>query len=250
LITNNKKLQKLPFTTAGFTLLIAFGACTKIDKTTVQPPPQCRIATASDNAGHVVNTFIYDNSNRLVTLVHVSDYDPYTKHLSYNGDSLISYIDAGVNSSTDTILLNRFGLIATERQVISLNGTVDNTFYTFNANGILLSSNNGPNSTTVDYTFINGDNIYQTYNSQGTISVDTFSYYTAKLLVPVDFVQYQQYLFHAAYFYKNKHLVKSYQSAPYYGNYSYDFDAYGNIATIYSDFGVSKDTMRFTYICP
>ncbi|MGH2563986.1 MAG: hypothetical protein ACRDE5_05710 [Ginsengibacter sp.] len=93
-------------------------------------------------------------------------------------------------------------------------------------------------------------NIYQTFNSQGNISIDTLSYYTDKPLVPVDFSQYDQYLLFGAYYSKNKHLTKSYQSGPNHGNYSYDFDINGNVATIYSDFGSAKDTLRFTYICP
>jgi hypothetical protein len=186
----------------------------------------------------------------LITLNHVSDYDPYTKHLSYKGDSIISYIDAGVNSSTDTIVLNSFGLIGTDRQVISYNGAVYNTFYTYDAYGELISSSNGPNTNTVDYTFTNGDNIYQKYNSQGSISIDTLSYYNDKPLVPVDFPQYDQYLFYGAYFYRNKHLAKSYQSAPYHGEYTYNFDANGNITNLYSDFGIGKDTLHFTYLCP
>ena len=185
---------------------------------------------------------MYDDSNRLITLVHVSDYDPYTKHISYNGDSIISYIDAGVNSSTDTILLNSFGLIATDHQ--------SNTSYIYDASGVLISSSNGDNTLKVDYSFTNGDNIYQKYNDHGNISIDTFSYYTDKPSVPVDFFQYDQYLFYGAYFSKNKHLAKSYQSAPYHGEYTYDFDLNGNVATLYSDFGIGKDTLHFTYICP
>jgi hypothetical protein len=244
-----KNLQSLHHFFTGVLLFIIFSACNKNDSN-LNPITKCRLSTASDNVGHISNSFLYDDSNRLITLIHVSDYDPYTKHLSYKGDSIISYIDAGVNSSTDTIVLNSFGLIATDRQVISSNGTVRNTFYTYDAKGVLMSSSNGLNTSIVNFTFINGDNIYQTYNDQGNISVDTLSYYTDKPLVPVDFNQYNQYVFYGAYYYKNKHMGKSYQSAPYHGEYTYDFDGNGNVSTLYSDFGIGKDTVRFTYICP
>lgn len=248
-----KRLQLPQFFLISLLLLITFSACKKTDHNTSAPTIKCRLATATDNAGHMSNTFLYDDSNRLVTLVHVSDSDPYTKHLSYKGDSIISYIDAGINSSTDTIVRNKFGLIAKERQVSSPYDAVNNASFTYDANGVLTSSAVGPNSsasTTVDYTFINGDNIYQKYNSQGNIAIDTFSYYTDKPSVPVDFFQYQQDVFYGSYYLINKHLLKSYQIAPYHGEYTYDFDAHGNISTLYSDFGNAKDTLHFTYICP
>ncbi len=246
-----RKLQLLHFVLFYAILIIAFIACKKTGSNpSPAPVSKCRLSTATENRDHVSNTFTYDDSNRLITLVHVSDNDPYTKHLSYKGDSIISYIDAGVNSSTDTIVLNSFGLIATERQVVPLNTSVYNVYYTYDATGTVQSSSTGPNTATVHYTFANGDNIYQKFGDlPGSVS-DTFSYYTDKPSVPVDNVQYFQLLYYGAYYYKNKHLIKSYKSGTYYTNYTYDFDAMGNVATIYLDYGTAKDTLHFTYVCP
>jgi len=240
-----RKLHLIQVAFICFVSFIIFSSCKK-NNIANTPQVKCKLVTATDNAGHITNTFLYDSSNRLITINHVSDYDPYTKHLYYKGDSIISYIDAGVNSSTDTIVLNSFGLIASNRQVTS--GGVQASIYNYDANGILMSSSNG--ATTVDYTFINGDNVYQRYNSSGNLAIDTLSYYTDKPSVPVDYFSYTQFLYNGAYCYVNKHLLKSYQAGPNQGQYTYDFDTNGNVITLYSNFGMGKDTLHFTYACP
>ncbi|HET7118260.1 MAG TPA: hypothetical protein VFI29_17310 [Hanamia sp.] len=234
--------------TIGLTSLIIFSSCKKSNTPDIPDSPvsKCKLARATDNVGHISNTFSYDESGRLITLIHLSDYDPYTKHLSYKGDSIISNIDAGVNSSTDTIILNSLGLISSNRQVTS-NGVL-NASYNYDGSGALTSSSVG--STIVDYTYTNGDNTYQRFTDNGNVTVDTFSYYTDKPAVPIDYYTYNQFLLYGAYYLKNKHLAKSYQSGQNHGNYTYEFDSNGNVTTLYSDFGIGKDTLHFTYTCP
>jgi len=234
--------------TTGLASLIIFSSCKKNNTPDIPDTPvsKCKLATATDNVGHISNTFSYDESGRLIMLTHLSDYDPYTKHLSYKGDSIISYIDAGSNSSTDTIVLNSLGLISSDRQVAG--GGVQNASYLYDGNGVLTSSSVG--ATNVDYTYTNGDNIYQRYTDNGNVAVDTISYYTDKPAVLTDYTGYTQFVLYGAYFLKNKHLTKSFRSGPNFNNYTYEFDANGNVTTLYSDFGIGKDTVHFTYTCP
>ncbi len=246
-----RKLQLPHFVLLYAILIIAFIACKKNDiSRIVTPAAKCRIATAAERPYNIIDTFSYDDSNRLVSLKHQELSAPYQRYYSYKGDSIISYLQPGVDPNDYRILLNSFGLIATEVQ--SNYGNMDSTIYTYDANGLLLLSTKlkpGYFSSTVEYTFFNGDNIYQKYTNVG-VTIDTLSYYTDKLSVPGNFDEYIQLTNYGAYIYKNKHLLKSVQSGSTVSEYKYDFDEKGNISTIYLSDAMFYDTIHFTYTCP
>jgi hypothetical protein len=236
----------------SFAILIIFSfGCKKNDTSRiVTPTTKCKVATTTDNLYSITNTFSYDDSNRLISLKHTDLSGFYNRYYTYKGDSVISYLQAGIDPSDYRILLKSFGLIATDVQ--EGNGKIDSTIYNYDANDLLVSSSLNPatfSPTTTDYTFIDGDNIYQKYTVFGNVTVDTFSYYTDKLSVPGNLDEYLQIIDYGARIFQNKHLVKSTQSGSTLFQYKYDFGANGNISTLYSSYAMTYDTIHFTYTC-
>src|SRR5690348_3740978 len=168
-----------------------FWSCSKdrISNSSTTPINNCRIATAIRTSGSssVTYTFGYDDSGR-VSRVAYNGSDAYTKHFTYNNKMIYVYTDAGVNSSTDTITLNSRGFIGTIKETVP--NSVYNSVYTYDANGVLVSSSTQQNSyppISVNYTFSNGDLIYSS-GSDG--SKDTVSYYSDKPAVIGDLNQF------------------------------------------------------------
>jgi hypothetical protein len=248
------KNQQLLCGSISFVILFIFSfGCKKSDTSRiVMPTVKCRIATTTDHLYNITNIFSYDDSNKLISLKQTALGDLYTRYFSYKGDSVISYLQAGIDPYNFNILLNNFGLIATEVQAGY--GRIDSTTYTYDGNGLLLSSlfhsTTSYFPSTTGYTFIDGDNVYRKYTVLGIVTVDTSSYYTDKPSVPGSFDEYIQLTTYGARIFQNKHLLKSTQSGSSLFQYKYDFDDKGNVSTFYSSYAMTYDTIHFTYTCP
>lgn len=245
------KTQKLTCEIISVMFILFASGCKK-DNTTNSPTPPvkaCKITSATRKSGSssVTYTLSYDDSGRVSTVAYNGS-DAYTKHFSYDGKKIYVYTEAGVNSSTDTIMLNSAGSITNIKETVP--NAVYNSVYTYDANGVLIHSSTQQDSyppVTLDYTFNNGDLLYLA-GSDG--SKDTLSFYSDKPVVIGEPEQFHQLSYFGACYYKNKHLQKTLDSDPYHFTFSYNFDSDGKITSVISNYGATADTLSYTYTCP
>ena len=227
-------------------LIILFAACKK-DNTPAQTAPSYRIATVSE-IGNSVNanyTFSYDDSGRISQIVSTGS-DPFTKTFSYKGDTIYVTIPEGAHASNATITLNSFKLMSTRN--ITFQQSVNDASYNYDASGQIVSWTAQAGNYTypaITYTTTNGDITSTT--SQGVS--DTTTYFTDKTSVIGNIDDFYQLLTYGAFYYRNKHLKKSYESGSNRTDYSYSFDSEGKIISVVTsyNFGAEPYTTNFTY---
>lgn len=233
-------------------------ACSKSDTmpTGVTPPvvippvKTCDIvsAIATSETGTVLfkDSFFYNSDDKLSGSTYAST-DSYSVNYTYNGNLIYRAVNAGANSSADTLTLNAAGLLLKRKEVISASTWISN--YAYDADNQLVSFSQQQDAyppVATYYTFANGDN---TFSTDGISSNDTLVYDNSKLAVAGNTDQFFQMLYSGAMYIKNKHLLKS-ESHGNTVNYQYTFNSDGNIATLKMVFpGAGSETITYGYNC-
>ena len=267
--------QTLPFMikrlAALLLTLICFFACTKNEtppsnNNTNDPPKQdtpkvvvekrtipvyrCRVIEAdmlSANGDTIHHTlYQYDSLKRLIWSYHKNlSFIPDTAFYTYNGNIIYRSVLAGPYSSVDTITLNSQGFMVLDKEVAQPNSSVYIATYNYDQNNYLTSANFGGMPLN-DLRYAHGDLIF---SSDGT-NTDSLFYDTTKLAVPGNMDQYNSSLGFGATTGYNKHLLikDKHQGAEF--DYSYTFDADGNISTIsISQNGQASGRIVYVYEC-
>ncbi|HVY76271.1 MAG TPA: hypothetical protein VG890_15690 [Puia sp.] len=210
----------------------------------------CQVIAAYDitSSGDTIDRYLfqYDGKNRPSQVTYKANVFPYIAHLTYDGNKIYRATDAGINSSSDTILLNNAGFIAQARGSSGAGTYVTN--YTYSSENELQNisvQSPGRATVSIDYFYTNGDVTKIVNGSMTNIMV----YDTNKPAVLGSLENLLQYLSLGAYYYKSKHLPISNTNGTNPMEYSYSYTAEGNISTITSTTGGATMKTAFQYNC-
>jgi YD repeat-containing protein len=193
-------------------------------------------------------TYTYNNDGRISGSVYkdANSGTNYSVSFSYSGNMIYRAVQAGANSSVDTITLNANGMIEKYKTVIGALNYL--TTLTYDANQQLTTFTQQQDAyppLTANYSFTNGDVTLVTENN---FPSDTLVYDLTKPAVHGNQDEVNQLLDLGAMYIKNKHLLVS-SSHGATVLYSYEYNGDGNISAVKIIVGNSYTIIHFTYNC-
>jgi len=254
----SRKDYSMKMIRAFFLLLFCVACVCGCKKNTTQAIHSCRIAVSYDTlllpAGNetAVTRFFYDNDGRVAYTQFKSLNDSSTRVFIHH-DSSVVITPTNPLGPTDTIIMNDKGMPVRIKQVHINDDYYDLFTYVYDAAGLLQSSVYSQASTTgvnlrtstLTYTFVNGDCTSSTYTDAMGSSTTNYTYYTDKLAQDGDYQRYQSIMNYGAVTLRNKHLLRSSYSGAYVSEYNYTFDNTGKIIT--STYRFNNQVFRHTF---
>ncbi|MBN9381941.1 MAG: hypothetical protein J0H74_14330 [Chitinophagaceae bacterium] len=244
--SNNRTLQEYGRTIAWVLLTCCItmtAACSKKGSSNSQN--HCKISSIADSALGQSSAayYITYNDNGQVAAIQQGG-GKMLKTFTYTNNLVVVKTTAsGALQSTDSILLNSNGFMTSR---VSTDGTNrDVQTFSYSANGqiqSITSQRNGNTPAITVYQFTNGD-------AAGSSDGSSYSYYTDKPYAAGDYFQVSQILNYGAYYIKNAHLLKTFQSGATNVNFTYTFDTGGKIVSLVSISAYLTQIIDYGYNC-
>ena len=246
-------------------LMFQILSCSKNSSVKTVTPPVTPITTAVDSvvkncqitgayttlaAGDTTYyyTYTYNTDGRLSGSVfkNANSSSNYSVSFSYSGNMIYRAVEAGANSSVDTITLNANGMVEKYKTVVGSFNYITN--FTYDANQQLTTFTQQQDAyppISSHYSFTNGDNTLATADN---FPSDTLDYDLTKTAVHGNQDEVNQLLVLGAMYIKNKHLLVSSRHGAT-ALYSYEFNGDGNISAVKLTVSNGYIITHFTYNC-
>jgi hypothetical protein len=226
-------------------LLLAFsGIFVSCKKDNDDKKPVCRIVTITTSTGDVTN-ITYNNEGKISTLSEGG----IIKVFTYAGNTIIINSNNGNFASRDSITTDSKGRPVNIRQFSDATNTKwTNLSFEYNGDDLLKyiqTTNPVTTPVTNTATYVNGNMVSLQFSGDHT----DLEYYTDKKVQQGDLLELSTVLIYGVSIYPHKNLVKSISSGGSIANYSYEFNADGQITKATATGGTQVSTFTYQYQC-